>query len=279
MTVVYLGEEPTGRRARNDKGIRSYTRSFLLETTSRFDDAYDVGSNASLPLIGSAHPSDASAWCIALDVECYEGWKSWRVTASYSSERAMAEDPTEDPAAISWDSEQFQTPLIEDNAGDAVVNSAGDPFDPPIMRDDSRRVATVVKNLATVPSWILSYQDAVNSDSFTIDGVSVTAGQAKMQRVTVSELQERNGTPFRVVTFQIHFQRDGWNFRPLDAGFRELDGTDRIQILNSGDSEPVNAPVPLNGSGAAIDNPTSATCVFLDFDGYDALAFSTLPLT
>ena len=278
MTITYIGENHAP--ATNDRGSRSYTRSFRLSTTAKTETAYDVGSHASLPDIGEAHPDDANAFCTTLSVDPTDPWKGWTVTAQYSDQRTLAEDPTNDAAVITWGSEQFQRVAAFDRNGDAIVNSAGDPFDPPNMMDDSRRVVTVQKNLAVVPTWILDYQDAVNSDSFTVDGVTVGIGLAKMQSVTVGEVQRRNGTVFRSVTFTIHLQRDGWLLAPLDAGFRELNyAGDLVNIKNPGDDELPGAPVPLDGSGAALANPSVSTCVFLSFAVYAQRAFSSLPLT
>lgn len=280
MTVTYKGEDPAGRRGRNSKGVRTYTRVFKLETTSQSEGPYAVGSNASLPKIGAAHPEDAGAFCTDLTPECVEPWKGWTVTAEYSSEFTLAENPTSDPATITWGSEQFQRVVIVDKNGQAVVNSAGDPFDPPIMADDSRRVVTVTKNLANVPTWILTYQDAVNSDTFTVDGVSISAGIAKMQAVTVSTVQSRNATSFRQVTFTMHFNPGGWKAKPLDAGFRQVVyGGGLENIRNPGDDELPAAPVPLNGNGQAEENPSPTNCFPLEFTVYNELAFSSLPLT
>jgi len=279
MAVTYLGEDPTGRTAQNNKGARTYQRKFKLETTSQADGAYAVGSNASLPIIGNAHPEDANAFCISLDVQNTSPWKGWIVTANYSDERTIDDTPTDDAASISWGSEQFQKPAVFDLSGNLIVNSAGDPFDPPAMMDDSRRVVTVEKNLAVVPSWILDYQDAVNSDDFTVDGVSIGIGKAKMQAVTVGARQRRNGTIFRTVNFTIHLQREGWLLDILDAGFRRKISGGRENIRNSGDGELPTAPVPLDGNGQPIDDPTPTNCVFLQFAVYKTRAFSSLPLT
>lgn len=280
MTVTYLGEIPEGRKAVNTKGTRTYTRTFKLFTSSKSEDAYSVGSNASLPTIGATHPSDALAWCVSLSVDCTDGWTGWVVSAEYSAERELNNDPTLDPAVITWDSEQFQRPAINDYSGNAIVNSAGDPFDPPNMMDDSRRVVTVSKNLAVVPVWILTYQDAVNSDSFVVDNVTIGIGLAKIQRVAVGEQQERNGTAFRTVNFTIHLQKDGWLLEPLDAGFREIEyGVGRVNIVNEGDGLQPSAPVPLDGAGVHIAEPTLSNCIFLSFTVYETKIFSTLPLT
>lgn len=278
MTVNYQGEDPEDRSARNELGVRTYTRGFWLETTDQSDTAYDVGSHGSLPVIGSTFPDDSSAWCRSLDVQCVKGWKVWKVTANYSSELELNTTATSDPAIITWDSEQFQKPAVVDTSGNGITNSAGDPFLPPEMMDDSRRIVTVRKNLAAVPSWILTYQDAVNSDSFTVDGVTIGIGKAKMQRVSVSEVQRRGSTTFRTVEFQIHLQKDGWLLNVLDQGFRELDGTDRKHILNK-DKTRITTPVLLDGSGARLSNPTSASAVYLSYTVYTTLAFSSLPLT
>lgn len=280
MTVTYIGPQPVSRSGGDGiDGIRRYTRAFIFSTSLASEDEYHILAHPSAPKNGSAHPSDSGAFVTSRRAECTDGQNGWLLTCEYSSERQYNEDPTADPAAISWDSEQFQKPAVFDKDGNAIVNSAGDPFDPPNMMDDSRRIVTVTKNLATVPSWILTYQDAVNSDNFTVDGVPVTAGQAKMQRVSVGEVQSRNGISFRPVVFEIHLQRDGWLLEPLDAGFREKAGSLRINILNDGDLEPPTAPTPLDGSGAVLTNPTAATCVFLSFSVYDTAAFSSLPLT
>ena len=279
MAVEYIGEDPSGRTAQNTKGARTYQRKFKLRTTSQADGPYAVGSNGSLPIIGNTHPEDANAFCISLQVENTSPWAGWTVTANYSDERTIDDTPTDDAASISWGSEQFQKPAVFDLSGKLIVNSAGDPFDPPAMMDDSRRVVTVEKNLAVVPSWILDYQDAVNNDVFSVDGISIGIGKAKMQNVTVSPRQRRNGTTFRTVTFTIHLQRDGWLLDILDAGFREKVSGGRRNIKNNGDGEAPTAPVPLDGNGQPIDDPTPTNCVFLQFAVYKTRPFSSLPLT
>lgn len=281
MSVIFKEEIGSGRKATNTKGMRSYTRQFRLETTSRSDGPYAVGSDFNLPLIGSVHPEDPFAWCTSLSVDNTEDWKGWTVTAEYSSERELSETPTSDPALISWSSEQFQRPAIIDKDGNAIVNSAGDPFDPQNMIDDSRRVVTVTKNLSSVPSWILTYQDAVNSGSFTVDGITVGDGLAKMQSVTVSEAQSRNGTAFRTVTFSMHLEKNGWLLEPLDAGFRQLafDGITRINIKNDGDAELPTSPVLLDGAGKVLVDPNPSNVFYGSFAVYETKDFSILPLS
>ena len=280
MAVTYVGELSEGRRAQNDRGVRTYTRVFRLTTSSQSDNAFTVGSNGSLPVIGNTFPSDGNAYCTNLDVQCVRGWRIWDVTATDSTERVLTTVPTSDPTSITWDTEQFQKPATQDKDGKGVVNSAGDPFIPAEQMDDSRRVVTVQKNLANVPTWILSYQDAVNSDTFTIDGRSIAIGEAKMQRVSVGPPEIRNGTTFRQVTFVIALRRDGWAYKILDQGFNEkdpADATKRKAIYINGQLP--SSPVLLDGTGKAQTDPKTANAVYLTFNVYKQQAFSSLPLT
>jgi len=280
MAVTYVGELSEGRRATNDRGVRTYTRVFRLTTSSQTDNAFTVGSNGSLPVIGNTFPSDGNAYCTNLDVQCIRGWRIWDVTATYSTERVLNTVPTSDPTYITWDTEQFQKPATQDKDGKGVVNSAGDPFIPAEQMDDSRRIVTVQKNLTAVPSWILSYQDAVNSDAFTVDGHSVAIGEAKMQRVSVGPPEIRNGTTFRQVTFVIALRRDGWAYKILDQGYNEKNPaapTGRQPIYIKGHIP--SGPVLLDGTGKAQTDPKTANAVFLTFNVYKQQAFSSLPLT
>jgi hypothetical protein len=272
MAVTNLGEDDGGRSATNSKGIRSYTRRWKLETSSKSDDAYAVGSASGLPLIGTAFPSDAGAFCHTLTVENNNPWKGWIVTAEYSSEYELNTNPTLDPAVINWGSEQFQRVAFEDTSGYAILNSFGDYFDPPAMIDDSRETVTITKNLAAVPSWLLEYKDAVNNDSFSVDGFSIGIGKAKMQSVTVAAKEKRNGTTFYPVTFTIHLQFNGWLLELLDAGMRYKTGS-VVSMFDNGQ------PGLLNGSGNKLANPTPSTAVFRSFTVYKTKAFSGLPLT
>lgn len=275
MTVHFLEEDAGARTATNSRGVRTYTRAFRFRVDSQADDAWEVGSHPDSPRIGQAF---RDAWCISVTPACTDPWTGWTVTAEYSSEREMNEDPTQDAMQIRVYTEQFQKPAVFDKNGEKIVNSAGDPFDPPLMMDDSRRVISLVRNVAAYPSWVLSYQDAVNSDSFTVRGITYAAGVGKVQSVSISDGQIRNGYPFYTLEVLIHLQKNGWILQPLDVGFRELDyaGTSLINILNPGDEERPSAPVPLDGAGRALAEPSTTNNVLLSYSVYDTQPFSVL---
>jgi len=274
MTVYFLEEDAGARTATNSRGIRTYTRAFRFRVDSQADDAWEVGSHPDAPRIGQAF---RDAWCISSTPTCTDPWKGWTVTAEYSSEREMNEDPTQDAMQIRVYTEQFQKPAVFNKDNELIVNSAGDPYDPPPMMDDSRRVISLVRNVPNCPSWVLDYQDVVNSDTFTVRGVTYAAGTGKVQSVSLSDTQKRNGIDFYTLEVLIHLQKNGWLLKNLDAGFRELGyGGELINILNSGDNERVSAPVPLDGSGHALANPSPTNNVLRSDVVYDTAPFSVL---
>ena len=92
----------------------------------------------------------------------------------------------------------------------------------------------------------------------------------------------RNGFTFVVLSIEIHLQKDGWLCEPLDVGFRDKVAAvlaQRKNATNDGDGQQPSAPIPLDGTGIALTNPSSATAVFLSYQIYYSLPFSVLPLT
>ena len=272
--------------AQNNEGIRSYVQPYKVhvDTEAEAENPFAIGSASGLPLVGEQYPYDSYATCTKLQVECTTYFTDWRVTAHYDTKIINLDsggspqartNPLNERAYFDWSGEQFQRPAVVDRDGNAIGNSAGDPFDPFPMRDDSRLVVRVEKNVATVPLWIEDYQDAVNSAPFTVDGYPVAVGQAKFQRLQMPREQIRNSTIFRQLRFEIHFRKDGWNLKPLNAGFRDKDGNN---ILLPDGTHPT-APVPLTLGGDMLDPPSLDNATYGDFEVYEMRDFNNLPLT
>jgi hypothetical protein len=282
---VITNKGPKSRSARVDKsGVRTAVDVYDVVADGG-ETPYEVGSDASIPRIGATYPDDPFSFCVDVSVDLVAGTKTgYEVTCSYSSEREVQENPLNEPASIEWDTEQFQMPVFQDEDGDACVNSAGSYYDPPIMKDDSRWFAEVSVNVAEVPSWFLTYPDAVNSDEIVVDGLTVGIGVAKIQRVGLGKWLFRNGVKYRTVRYHLHFKEDGWHAKPLDQGFHRIDPADAnnripIKLIDADTSEqtfPVD-PVLLDGSGDVLSNPGPATAVFGDHRIYKRKAFASLP--
>lgn len=296
-----------GEETYQDDGttVTTRTRQWRVDTSDPLDDDTTVMSDAAAPRIGSAHPNHASCRCISRSCqpESRGQKQQWIFTARYSTKHAIEENPLDDPAKTEWSTETFQTPVVKAIDGTAIVNSAGDSFDPAAEKDDSRWTSVTRKNvLPTVPTWIFAYQDAVNSDSYTIDTVPVEAGWAKISAIHLGEVQERNDIQYRVLTVTIHYRGEGegtgsgsgsygtgsgsddikpWDLDLLDEGFNEIDDVgsgatnERVKIKDK-DGNEITSPVCLDGEGHVLDNPTIDTAVFLQFQVYREKAFSLI---
>lgn len=260
---------------------RERTRVFHADTDDAYDDAGTVLAYASCPKLGSVHPTNVALWVNSRQADQETGKKHWVVTIGYTNEE-FAENPLDEPAKTSWDTETFQKVAETDVDGDAVVNAAGQYFDPPIMKDDFRLSATTRKNVAVVPAWILEYINKVNLASFTLDGMTFDAGQAKLAKIQVSEPQERNDIDYRVLTMFFQFKEEGWAEEPLNQGMMEKPTSGNIlQKIKDRNGQEVTKPVPLDLNGRALWRTlpvTPTNCTYMSYVIYGPKNFSVLPV-
>jgi len=287
---IHSGRDGGDELGRDGRIVRRYTRVFRVTTDSNYDEAATILAHWACPRVGSRYSGDVGAYCRRVRPRNESFSKRvWIVTAAYSSEAELQENPLQEAADINWNTEQFQQPYVKDKDNNAILNSAGYPYDPPVEDDDSRWTATVRKNVAAVPSWLLEYRDAVCSDTFVLDGLTIKPNEAKMQAISISNEQERNEVVYRVLTMRISLKYDdrqhgvaednavfkGWTRQILDAGF--YDGSDDPCRDNHGN--PVTAPVPLDGAGNQLANPTPATVKYQTYDILRRKPFEVLPLS
>lgn len=291
MSIVYCKEIHDGRGGDEEYSrqgsIRRYTRVFRVRTDSNTDDATVVKAAAELPRIGSVYPYDTGAWCRSRNAK-NEGFSKivWIVTCSYSSEREMFDNPLDDPAEIEWSSRTFQMPCPYDINDQAILNAAGDYFNPAPERMVARWSATVTKNLAAVPSWILDYANAINDSTWELDGVAIAAQVARVSDLRIGKWQERNDIAYRVVTMTFEFAPETWQLQLLNQGFRRWceDPTDpELQIgpfpCISEDGTDVKEPARLTANGEQIFTKDPADSTWIEADVYEAKDFSVLPTT
>ena len=296
MSVVSVLELNAGRggegNVTRDKSWRTYTRTFRVITNNNFDDTLVVSTGVSMAYgiyAGSIYPTDWGAWCTK--ISCHPEGKSktvWLVTVSYTSEWQPQQNPLADPAIIEWSSTPYQRPYGFDKNGNALLNSAGDTYYRPVMGDDSRWEIRVQKNLAAVPQSILGCKDAINSDSFVIDGVSVTQYQAKVSSISIGKFQQRNNIGFRVLAYTLHLDTTsvgangtpcGWIKQVVDEGLNQTVAGVSLPCCDNM-FNPVRVPVLLNGSGLQQSNPTASSVKYNSFHIYPEISFTAnLPLS
>lgn len=294
MAVVTVKEIHNGRDAEDitnrDSAETRYTRIFRVVTDDAYDDSTIILGHEDVPKNGDRHDQDELARC-RRRVARNESFSKivWIVTCAYSTALELQSNPLNDAARITWATQQYQAPFIKDRDGKAVTNSAGDPFDPPAEKEDSRWAVTVQKNVTSIPASILAYRNAINSTEFVVDGIPVASQHGLISSINIGEFQYRNAIAYRSFSFtmQLRDSTEGaWVISIADLGLNQIfaigDETvlERIKIADGDDkNEWHTTPQQLDGSGFAVDNPTSLTVVFRNFNAYNLLDFNVLPLS
>lgn len=226
-----------GRGGSQDKRKnRYYRRTFVVQVDAAHDGPQTVLSAPFLPNIGDQYQTntenDPTSFCSSRTPKAIARLV-WHVDCDY--EPTPPED-TNRPE-ISFRFEKLRVPVIgvrdqSFSIGDllavppkaphnqGLVNSFGDPFDPPVEYETSRPVVTITRFEPFINSIVLmEYQDAVNDANWA----GALPRQARILDISgVKEWRLLNNVqiPRWKVTYQIAFNKDTWDLRVLDAGYR-----------------------------------------------------------
>jgi hypothetical protein len=296
----------------NREGIkRTYKRRFQVVLVNAADGPLGAVLSLGIPRIGdpyvSGNVADLGARCHDVSPESTDEPRQFFVVASYSSdpkdfgdpnkETKGAKDPNDPkdkdsnnplqkPAVIEWGEGQYtevvqKATLVQGEAdgGDqdnqAVANSAGEPFDPPLEVERSFLTLTITRNQADFdPQQASGHKNAFNDDDF----FGFEAGKVKCKSITARTMFEQ-GQSFYEVRYFFEI-RESWDYVFLDAGYWEIvDGKKKeIQLKNG---RPVPAPWPLNGAGHAMtegDVQAGANLQYRTFRVADKKSFDALNL-
>lgn len=280
MAIVWVKEKPLGRSSKQGSDWkRNYTRLFQLKATK------DLGPKAVREGVGLAiadtyafgSESDGGAFVNDIEVTCSKASKSyyyWDATVQYGPIDPSVNplNPLNEQPRVAWGWAQFQEAVTKDRDDNPVLNTAFDPFDPAISRDQSRPILSLVRNEATFDQDLAdSLRDTVNDAPWW----GAAAGKVKIANISAARQYNADaGGWYWEVSYEFQFNRDGWAARPLNAGFRQLNtgGTQQEQIYRDG--QPIGSPALLDEDGHVID--PGGTPLFLEFDIYPESDFSLL---
>lgn len=156
--------------------------------------------------------------------------------------------------------------LHSDLYGNPILNSANDPFDPPVKRDATRSIMTIKRNDAidlrqSINGFVWDdgiperYRDTINSTTFRGRGAhKAKVEDIKGRYVWHPTLYDPTASPpltgyYFEALYTFAFHPTSWDERVLDAGYRTWDTTAHAHkpIIQNG--VPATAPVALDGSG------------------------------
>jgi hypothetical protein len=166
--------------------------------------------------------------------------------------------PFEQRPAVKWGSRSEDFAVTHDRDGEPILNTVGDPFDPPIQVPVSTPVAVVTRVLKSFdPDWIAVFKDAVNDDTW----LGFPAESVLCQDITAEPFYDADWGWLWTVTMEFAFRPSrvdmtahgividpGWAVQVLNAGLRaKLPGGGVGQVLI--DNAPISSPVALKADG------------------------------
>jgi hypothetical protein len=266
---------------------RTYKRTFRVVTDN--PNRGPIAVRSTLPvgigsryLNGDSSEFDNGAFVnkISVETEAEDGM-SWICAVEYGpwDPTQRPENPLDHPLEIEGGFSPYERIVDRDQDGNAVVNTAGDPFDPPVTMEDPRPVLTIARNEPAIDwSLVYRYRNAVNSDSFWgADPGQVKVSRISPRRVWDQYLSANELTPggfYWAITYEFEFNPDGWHSKILSQGMRQLVGGVQKPITIGGSA--ITSPALLDESGALL--AVGADPVFIEFTIYPELPYATFNL-
>lgn len=250
------------------KSTREYTRTWMYVADAHTENAASViaAFTAETKIEAkSEYPSDKAALCRSIKASAdSDDSLNWVITVTYKKLANATDDsedsedsPLDDKAEISWDFQQYEENVEFDQAGKAIKNSAGDPFQNPIVRDRSRAVLTVVQNEAQYSvNTALTYGDTINNNTFmSCPRYTLLCKPPKAKKIFSTAVKIGY---YWQVTYEFHLNPQGWLKRVLDAGLYEKrqdpSAQNQLKLVPILDDHgmPVTVAKPLNGYGQKL---------------------------
>lgn len=245
--------------------------------------------------IGDAHPLDPFVFLSDLTADVTAASRIvWRVTGTYNESVGgllqNASTPLDEPTLISWASNTYIEPVIKNTAGNAVTNSAGQAFDPPLTQERVTLIATITYNSETYdPLLPMQYQGKINDASTIIGTLTVPERMAKIIELSGTAQVFEDISYFKI-TIKVEINpkislgstgavvAQGWDTEVLDQGLNELlpGPPEKLTEISLDDGSQVTEPVGLNGAGRKL--AAGLDPVYLIYLTYEQVDFTPLNL-
>lgn len=245
---------------------RTFTRSWRVTFDTPDKLAYEAVDEVGIAIGDSYHTSFVNN--ISSDQDSEDG-RDWKVVATYGPYEVRT--PLDEPPKIDWSYEQ-RTEIIErDVFGQAILNSAKDPYQDPVEVDRVRPVLTIVRNEPSFDAALAyEYCNAINATPFFGCGPGcVKLSDTSSSWTALASLPDGG---YWTTTYKFQFSLTGFDKIILDRGFRKIVSTTgkKENILIQG--VPVTEPVLLNGLGEPL--PQDAGPMYGIYFVYPRLPFT-----
>lgn len=245
MSVYAVQEINKGRGgSKNREAVREYTRTFLVNTTSPFDNAATIIGSGAIPgwlsIFSAGGVTDLRAR--VKDIRCTPRdelspyW--WDVTVKYDTQveqgekadaidsEAYPDNPLIRPPEERWEKLVLNEVREADFNDEAYRNSAGELFSPLPDNAVTYPVKVIVRNESVSPGPDkIKFCNCINNDTFRDYGrlkwkcidISSSPGEEQVGGFTIR---------YEQVRYEFALKNDdfGWKLRLIDKGSKELVG-------------------------------------------------------
>ena len=271
MATVNTVREQRRRRGEIRDGTRTYERSWYVYrhvdgvlTAIDIDDVLGLVTPTYIS-IGDTFPDLMGVECTGIEPGLEDDAEVWTVTAQYESPEPGEEEQPDDfnefisRSGTDSQNETFgpkrsgggqvvEEAVTEDLDGNPVVNSAGDPFDTPLIVAVTVQVDNVTANEREKPD---------TNDIGKADGRKLLANISYSEAEHVNK-QTGVRTRYFVNSYEVwtHPYRDWARVKVLDRGYRhkffDAQANEILKIIRDEFGEPINAPALLDGQGFVL---------------------------
>lgn len=225
-----------------------------------------------IPALGDAFPGQNAGYCVlrrSADPHSESKYgKVYRVMVEYGINPLITSGSNSAPwlrdKLVNWGSVRYDEVLHEDydSTPVAVLNSAEDPFDPPIMTYKYNRLATIrYAKLAGSfdPDAASALEGTLNQSTVTFRGATVAAEKALLHEVQASDNVWTDSNRYWDISVKIEVERQRVLKNPkiLNAGYHcfRSGQKDFCRIKNL----PASTPQRLDASGAQLADADAST--------------------
>lgn len=279
VSGTLVGEKRQGRGGIRSSGgvpILDETYHYLVLMADATADRTDALSVSGVPQVGITQSAGGAAICNAVDaVRREDQVLYWDITATFSSEvderqgtQSVSGNPTEWIPIYETKFERLQEVVTKDASGDAIANSAGQPFENGLLRS---RFIPIWEFYQFEPDTVtdetvIGRNEVVNSAEFKGRAVHTL-----LCTVLSSIVGFYYGSRRRLTRYALRYNAKNWKHKRLDVGTVYLEGGQLKPYLDSTKSQVILGG--LNGSGGKVSVGTEPSVK--EFELYDAVDFAT----
>lgn len=276
-------------------GVESSSRYVFQVFADTTDDVIAVFNGCGY-LIGMPNPADARQFLTEIDVNFKQQSTSglgttgtlhqWELRLTYSAwnaaemgDPAQAGNPFAIPARPRIEYEKRPIPIWQDINGNAIVNTAGEFFDPPVEVDLLTAIITVERNerasfdFATVGALA----GCVNNAPWNgYDTKTVRVAPIALPQIQYSQSAD---VFFYPITYVFEWNPLGWIRRPLNTGYNERSPTQinqkRLLPIMDEAGQYLSSPGLLDETGKHLPPPVAqGAAITLAYEVHQPIDFS-----